>query len=333
MKLTGIFGKKHLRALASATALLLLTASAQSENLRMLHGWVETHPVMEKLGIPFKKILEESSGGELTVTMSGPETVATYEQMEPVSSGAFQLLFTHYAYHTGITAIGLALEAIELDSKGLREAGVWDWMDKYYQKYNLKLIALPQTKGAYQLVLREPLPADGKLTGRKIRGQSNYYGVFDLLGATPVSLPPNEVYAALDKGILDGAAWGAYGLTANKWYEVAKYLMRPTFGYGNVTLSMNLDAWNGLSPEKQALVLKAGEQIENIWAAEFPKLVEADDKILPAEHGVQFTELPKELGDQINKAYAEGLWRMIDSKDPEAGKELKQFLASKGLAQ
>ena len=321
----------RLWALVSTAASLLSAGTVSAQEFRLLSSWDNSNPAVSGVGLPFAKLIEEASSGEMTVTVRGPETVPPFEQLEPVGSGVFDLLFTHTAYHTGTTSIGLAVEAIGAESQELRELGVWEWFDEYYQRHNLKLIALPLTEGAYQFTLREPLTENGDLQGRKMRGTPTYFGVFDLLGATPVTIPGSEVYAALERGVVDGAAWGAYGIIANRWHEVAKYLMRPRIGYGVLPIFMNLDKWNELSPEQKILFLEQGEKVERLWDAKFEEMVNAEQEALISEHGVQVTELPEENASKLNAAFSEGIWRIIDGQNPAEGKELREFLVSKGI--
>ncbi|MEX0407289.1 TRAP transporter substrate-binding protein DctP [Aquibium sp. LZ166] len=311
--------------------MLLSAGTINAEEFRLLSSWDNTNPAVRGVAIPFARLVEEASGGEIKLLMSGPETIPPFEQLEPVSSGVFQLLFTHTAYHTGTTSIGMAIDAIDATSQELRDQGIWDWFDQYYQAHNLKLIALPSVKGGYQLVLREPLTDAGDLAGRKIRGTPTYFGVFEMLGATPVTLPPAEVYAALERGVADGAAWGAYGILANRWHEVAPNLMRPAIGYSGLPIFMNLDTWKALPPERQALFLEQGERVEELWGTEYAQMVNKEEQTLINEHNVQITQLPEDKASQLNAAFADGIWRIIDKQNPEKGQELREFLATKGL--
>jgi hypothetical protein len=55
--------------------------------------------------------VETASKGDMKFIISGPETVPTFEQLQPVRSGVFQLLLPHGAYHIGQTPYLLAVEA------------------------------------------------------------------------------------------------------------------------------------------------------------------------------------------------------------------------------
>jgi TRAP-type mannitol/chloroaromatic compound transport system substrate-binding protein len=201
--------------------------------------------------------------------MSGPETVPPFEQLQPVATGVFQMLFTHAIYHYGTTGLAVGLDAVRGDLEARRKSGMVEAIDKHYQKLGLKLVAVPisATKG-YHMVLRAPVGASGDLQGRKIRGTPSYHTVIGMLGASPVVLPGGEVYSALEKGVVDGAAWPASGVLGMRWYEVAKYMLRPSFGLAHYLFLMNLNAWNRLTDAERNILLaegrKAGDLVQGI---------------------------------------------------------------------
>ena len=95
----------------------------------------------------------------------------------------------------------------------MASAGIKEQVDKHYQRFGLKLLVLPQVPegSAYNIILKAPVGPSGDLQGRKIRATQSYAGVLSMLGASPVNLPPAEIYPSLEKGVVDGAAWPVIG--------------------------------------------------------------------------------------------------------------------------
>lgn len=76
-------------------------------------------------------------------------------------------------------------------------------------------------------------------------------------GASPVFMPPAELYLALQRGVIDGymLIWDiVYGL---KLYEVAPYIVDTGFSNNLEVVTMNLKKWNTLSKADQE-IFKAG---------------------------------------------------------------------------
>lgn len=315
-----------------AIGLLLSPTAASALELRVLSSWDQSYPPRPKLLEVFLKNVETASKGDITFKISGPETVPAFEQLQPVSTGVFQMLFTHGAYHAGQVPILLAAEAFSGDLKKWREVGVREEVDKYYQRVGLKLIALPQTPegAAYQIILRQPVGPSGDLQGRKIRGTQTYSGVFSMLGASPVVLPPSEIYTSLEKGVVDGAAWPVLGVLNYRWYEVAKHLLRPTFGNLVHPIFMNLNAWNRLTDQQKQLMLGEGRKIEDMWLAEWTKLSDEEHgKLL--ERGAQVTNMGEAQRAKVNKAMADTLFQLGLQYNAKDVGELREFGKAKGL--
>ncbi|MCK9908795.1 TRAP transporter substrate-binding protein DctP [Microbacteriaceae bacterium K1510] len=316
----------------AAVAVAMLPMMAQAVELRVLSSWDPSYPPRPKLLDVYLKNVETASKGDIKFIVSGPETVPAFEQLQPVSAGVFQMLFTHGAYHAGQNPFLLAVEGLGGDLAKWREAGVREQIDKHYARNNLKLIALGQAPEgtAYHIILRQPVTAAGDLAGRKIRGTQTYSGAFAALGASPVVLPPSEIYSALEKGVVDGAAWPVLGVLDYRWYEVAKYVMRPTFGTVVYPIFMNLTAWNKLSDAQRQVMLEEGRKVEDMWFTEWVKLGDAEAKELQAR-GAQITNIGDDKKAKLNKALADTLFQLGTQYNAKDVGELKEFAKSKGM--
>jgi TRAP-type C4-dicarboxylate transport system substrate-binding protein len=312
-------------------ALVAAASGADAAEFRMLTSWDKTNPAMVLLAEGFAKNVAEASKGQIKFTLSGPETVPPFEQLQPVQSGVFQVLFTHGVYHYGTTGIAVGLDALRGTIEQRRASGVIDLVDKHYQKLGLKVVALPISHTAgYHIVLRAPVTPAGDLAGRKLRGTPSYHPLFTMLGASAVVLPGGEVYGALEKGVVDGAAWPASGVLGMRWYEVAKYMLRPGFGVNHYLFLMNLAAWNKLSDAERKLLTDEGRKIEEIWYREYDRMVAEEEKALIGK-GMQITEMGPAQKAKLNQAFAEGLWSLGVKKSGKDVEDLRALAKSKGI--
>jgi TRAP-type C4-dicarboxylate transport system substrate-binding protein len=322
---------KLFRTAALTISLLASSLTASAEEFRMLSSWDKNYPYNPIILEPFMKEIEKGTSGRIKFTVSGPETVPPFEQLEPVAAGVFQFLFTSGAYHFGTTPLMLAVEGLDADLDAVRKAGLADYLDQHYQKMGLKLVAMPITaKGAYHLILKQPVSANGDLAGRKIRGTPSHAPIIKLLGASMVTLPPAEIYTGLDKGVVDGAAWPRIGVLDYRWNEVSKYLLRPGYGVNYEPIFMNLAAWNRLSPADQKVITDVARKVEDNWYVESVKLWDREEKELIAK-GMQVTEMGPEYKAKMSAAVSAGLWELSAQKNPKDIAALREFLRSKGL--
>ena len=324
---------KKLRKLCSMLALAasVLAAPAFGQEFRLLSSWDKNYAYNPHMLDPFIKGVEEGSKGRIKFVVNGPETVPPFEQMEPVSSGVFQFLFTHGSYHFGTTPAMTIVEALNGDLAAVRSSGLYDMLDKHYQKYQLKLVMLPVSPpGAYNIILRNPLGPQGDLTGRKIRGISTYGGVIKMLNGAMTVLPVGDVYTGMEKGLIDGTAWPIIGALDYRWNEVAKSILRPGFGINYEPLFMNLAAWNQLSKQDQQLMSSVARRVEDGWTKNAADVWKKEEAALRAK-GMSVTEMGAAQKQKLQAAWSDGLLEVGASKDPKFTADLRKFGTEKGL--
>jgi TRAP-type mannitol/chloroaromatic compound transport system substrate-binding protein len=96
----------------AALALAISSTPAAAAEYRMLTSWDKANPAVPLLAEGFAKNVEAASKGNIKFVLSGPETVPGFEQLQPVTAGAFQMLFTHGIYHYGTTGLSVGLDAV-----------------------------------------------------------------------------------------------------------------------------------------------------------------------------------------------------------------------------
>lgn len=161
-------------------------------------------------------------------------------------------------------------------------------------------------------------------------------------GASVMSYGPGDIYEAMNKNAIDAFTFEYSGVKSFKLYEVVKYALEmPLFG-GTFITAMNLDSWNALPAEYQAVL---EEHFGWGLTEEFARLYEADciaGKQLCEENGVQIivpTDEQKEsfqiAADEFAAAWVEQ--NTTDSFDAQAYLDraielYNQYLPDSGLA-
>ncbi len=309
------------RLLFAMLATVAIPGFAQTE-LRLLNGWDTRFPGTPLIVDPFVANVAKASANKYRVRVSGPEVVQPFEQFQPVSRGAFDLLHTTTPYHAGQSTVGFGLFNYEPDVAAWRQAGAWDLLDRDYQSHNLKLLAIVLHQrpgnGGNHILLKEPLGAAKDLKGRKIRGiRGNFTPVIEGFGGTSVVLAGGEIYSAIQKGTIDGAAWPVLGAVDFKWYEVAKYMTRPTFAFTLSLLLMNHDKFKALPEADRKMLLDEGARIEIAGRDAMDKRQgEEIDEL--KRRGVQETLFdPAELA-KVMRQRVDALWQVAEAHAPSA---------------
>ena len=317
---------------ALAVALLTAAGTVAAQNIKLLTSWAvgRTLTVEEALKI-INAELPKRTGGKVKLTRFGPEVVPPFEQLEPVSSGSFDMLYTHPAYHGGATGIGMMMDTVNPDLDRRRSSGIWDWIDRYYQEaHNLKVLSITAGTG-FHLMLREPIGPSGDIKGRKIRSNPAYDALIRELGGSPVTFPVPQIYTGLQKGLVDGTAFPLNSMLKNKFYEVVKYMLRPSFGRSTNLWLMNVNSWKKLDAATQKALLDIGRVVEKSipWASEKLKLEEEEGMI---EKGVRYTYLNDERAQRIEELFNKGIWARGQKVSGAKAAEFAKLIQEKGMA-
>jgi TRAP-type transport system periplasmic protein len=123
---------------------------------------------------------------------------------------------------------------------------------------------------------KKPVHTLEELKGMKIRCSGTSAKVVTALGATPVAMPQNEAYEALQKGVVDGLVSPIETLKGWKFAEVVKSTTQ-NFG-SSYTLAffvaMNKKKWDALPKDVQATI----ETINKEWIEKTGKAWDELDK-------------------------------------------------------
>ena len=142
------------------------------------------------------------------------------------------------------------------------------------------------------------------------------------IGATPVIIPWNELYLALQMGVVDIATLPITTLYDMKLTEVAKYVTKLEDYYQTMALAMTKSKFDSLPEEYQKILLKActetGEFYTDLIIASINTIIEKCKE----EHGAEFFETDyapfKEKGEKAIQTLEEsgylvpGLYDLLD---------------------
>jgi TRAP-type C4-dicarboxylate transport system substrate-binding protein len=314
-----------------AGVLALMSSAAHSETtLRLLSAWTPNNPNVPYIETVFIKNVEAATKGQIKIERRGPEVASPFEQLQPVSAGVFDILFTTPGYHQAQTGVANMFDAFKPDMDGLRAAGLTQKADDYYRRrYGLSILALHPAPGNH-FVLKDGLAPDGTLKGMKIRANATFEGAVRALGGTPVNMSPADAYSAMQKGVLEGITFPAFASADYKLYEVGKFMTRPLFGLSNVLFLINVRKLNSLSPELQKIVLDEGRKIEQIGKTALER-VAVEDEARMTQNGVKIVQFSAALAPRLNSMYNEGILATAGKSSPNEVKELWELAKAKGL--
>ena len=209
----------------------------------------------------FNQRLNEASGGEIIGKIQSQSGLGLkgFEIMRMVKNGVFDFAFGLPGYVAAENAIfeGADLSTLTQDIDTQRQVAdaYFDTLSSSFEEiYNAKLLMLYPFP-SQTLWCNAEVNGISDLDGKKIRVYSTTLGDFvEGVGGTSVTVAFSEVIPALEKGVVDCAITGTMSAYTAKWNQVATHAYTLRVGWGLAFGAMNLDKWNSLSSEQQALL-------------------------------------------------------------------------------
>ncbi|MEM8877345.1 MAG: TRAP transporter substrate-binding protein [Pseudomonadota bacterium] len=324
---------------AAATVAAPAVARAQDTvNWRMVTSWPKNLPgpgvTAERLAARIAAV----TGGRLQIVVhAAGEIVPALEVFDAVQSGVAQMAHTASFFWQGkapaaafFTAIPFGLTAPE-HAAWILHGGGQDLWDKLYQPFGLKPFMAGNTGMQMGGWYRREISGLADIEGLKIRMPGLGGATLRKLGAEPVTLPPGDIFQALDTGLVDAAEFlGPWSDLAQGFFRVTPYYYAPGFHEPNGTgeCLIGLEAWDALTPDLQAAVEQACAT-ENAFA-----LAEADWMngealaVLVNQHGVQLRQYPEEVLSAARIA-AETVMDERAEQDPLFSEILQSYRAAR----
>jgi len=162
---------------------------------------------------------------------------------------------------------------------------------------------------------KKPILTPADLKGMKIRVMASpiLISSFNALGAQATSMSWNELYSALQQGVIDGAECGTADLLIERFYEVTKYVSYTNHLIGAAVLIFSKKRYKKLPHSIQTAVLTAGRA--GVLAARKSEIEMSEQALKKLEaKGIEFFSVNKDLFREkvkpVYEKYAEKLGGM-----------------------
>ena len=286
---------KILRRSAIAAMLAMLPLpSAAAETLRLVTNWsTSSYSVARTL-----QFVEDFNASEAAkaadieiVHLGGPEVTPATEQLTALSNGVFDMLFGAAGYYVGTVPESRALYGTAITPMQARETGATELLNTIYEdKANAHVLGWVAAGVGYHIWLRDEPKLDENglpvLDNVKIRSSGFYNAWLGKYGATTVTVPAPDIYNALERGVVDGAAWPGLGITDYGWEKFVGYRIDPPVWQFDNLIWVNKDKWMSLTDAQRAALSDAVFDYEPV-AHEFYANLRKEEDVEVAAAGVK----------------------------------------------
>ena len=246
---------------------------------RMSTTWTAALDRLQGLAQRLAKVVEEMSGGRFRIEVfPGEQIMPSFECFDAASQGKIEAFMGSPQYWSSKEP---AIEWFATIPFGMNPQGMAAW---FYQGDGLKL--MEEAYGAFNLVprpamgnapqmagwFRKRINTIGDFKGLKMRIPNLGGKVYARAGATTVLTPGAEIYAALERGVIDTAEWvGPHDDMKLGLHKTAPYYYYPGWHEPGTTLEFgfNKKAYEALPVDLQRTLDHAAAAVQVYGLTDF----------------------------------------------------------------
>lgn len=281
--------------------------------------------------VALAKRIGEMSGGRLKIdVMPAGAIVPAFEVLTAVHKGTIDAGHGWSAYWVGKHPAANLFSSVAGGPFGMDNVDYAGWLfhgggvelyrELYLDVMKMNVMVFPTDIVASEPLgwFKKPIKSWADLKGIKMREAGLTAEIYREAGITVITMSGGEILPALERGVIDGAAWMCP--TTDKelgFMDVCKFYHAPGMHRHTGTLEffINKDAWEKLPADLKAIVdIASRENLFRAWIDLVDRNVK-DLELLKTKHGVKVVETPKEIILEILKAWDKVAAKYV-AKDP-----------------
>ena len=307
--------------------------AAEKVTLQMTSVFPSSLALIGEAGVRLTENVKRLSGGTLELKIFEPGAlVPGLEAIPAVSKGSVDSAWSSPGFFAGtdmafnfFTTVPFGPEAPEFLG-WMYHGGGLELSDEMFGEHDIKAIPCGITPPEASGWFRKEIKTLDDLKGLKMRFFGLGAKVMDKLGVATQLLSPGDIFPALQLGTIDATEFSMPSLDESfAFYQVAKYYYFPGWHQPSSILDLfvNMDVWNGLSDQHQAILeVTCGDMVRDILAegeaTQWPAMQRMRDK-----HGVKIMYWGPEFLAAFEKA-----WQEVVAEESAANPNFKKVYAS-----
>lgn len=328
-------------ALAVFTIAALPVPAAEVEGPRVFWKF-STHGAPRDLTRGFevlaKRLAEKTDGNFELRIFFGQQLSNTAENIDGLKVGAFEGATVCNIYHPGKTpalmVMSLPYMPVETWEREValrhavydhpviqQELGAWDVM-AYTSTFSMPNEVIGRGK---------PPASVEDWKGIRVRAGGGAGEALKEMGAEPQTIPSTDLYAALQRGLMDAAAMPIYSFDQQKFFEVTDwYTKNFRLGIGDCAISFKKSAYEALPPQYQQLLMDLRPEVVDVYRADREASVERVFPFMESQGkiAVEFTDEQLRAFEEASKAPVWDRWLSENAGKFDAQKLLDDVIAA-----
>ncbi|MBK9522622.1 MAG: TRAP transporter substrate-binding protein DctP [Rhodocyclaceae bacterium] len=312
---------------------------AQTQTIKISHqfpgGTIDEGDFRDRLVRKFAAEVEKRTNGSLKFEIyPAASLMKAVPQYKALSTGALDMSLYPLAYAGGefpeanLTLMPAVITSYE---QGLRwkDAPIGKELTRLLDERNVKIITWVWQAGGIASK-GKPVIAPDDSKGMKVRGGSREMDMMiKAAGGAVTNVASNEIYSAMQSGVLDAAITSSTSLISFRLHETSNFLTtgrKYAFWYMFEPLLMSKQVFDKLTPAQQKIVMEVGASLEKFGMeaamADDQKVVEVFTKA-----GLKVSDMDKAAFDKWREVAKGSAWVDFEEK-VKNGKQLFEMALS-----
>jgi len=312
---------------------------------RMSTTWPPALDQLQGAAQQFVKLVEETSGGRFRIELfAAGQIMQTFECFDAASQGKIEA-FMGVPYYWSANGKDPAIEWFCTIPFGMNPEGMAAWYhqgdgrklwEESYAPYNLVPRQGPGTAPQMAGWFRRKIVTMGDFKGLKMRIGTGFGGkVYVKAGSATVLTPAADIYAALERGVIDATEWaGPYDDMKLGLHKTARYYYYPGWHEpGSMSeFTFNKKAYEALPADLQRILDHAAASVQVYGLSDYHARNANALAVLKAEFKgkVEVIQVPAPVLRELKKLSAE-VAREESEKTPMARKVHASFTKFQAL--
>lgn len=292
--------------------------AAETITLDMVGAWAPKVSADADIAIHFMEEVNAKGEGKVEIVFKGSaEVVPVFDQPEALVRGVFDVWYGAPNYWAGVVPAGYVTELAKTDIPDQGpDSELFQMMVDMYEPAGVRYLghfAGDAETGSHYLMIQDEISSIEDLKGVQVRTPPLTRFFVEAVGAEPVTLPPGEIYIALERGTVDGFTWPYFdGFTNFGWHEVSKYIVDQPLYRNGIGINMNLESWESLPDDVKAILMEAVESTQQ-WALDWVAQNQEKELKTMLDAGMEQIELSEEEGQRWTETAQNALWEHFKS--------------------
>lgn len=305
--------------LAATLVSMMVPAVASAETTLRAGIWLPMQLVWATPTQMFVDRVNETGAGIIQITLTGPEGIPGSEQANALRSGLLDIATLPPGLYKQQIPLANAQDISDLSVAEQRANGAYAAIsDMINEGLGATLLTTYGDGVPFHIYVTQDLTSLDDLNGLRLRSSSIYNDFFESLGISPTNIPAGDTYTALERGVVNGVGWPAWGVGDLGWDEFITTRVDP--GYYNVAINImiNNDSLAALTDEERAVIENA-----IVWLDEQLPAFVAEQNTINAAAQTEAGIVSFDAGPDLPRMAADIYWDEMMTIDADGAAALR----------